>query len=262
MASTDSEPLDPKSDLSKEASKSSSSPAGTPPESHRDIIQDSSLATSSSSASSSKPSENHMAQEASLATSSTQSSANQSNEGQRKAPNCARCRNHYLKMGLKGHKRYCKFRYCKCSKCQLTFERQRVMALQTALRRGQAQDEQRLARDDSHNHDELPVSLSHPPARVSSVHQDGSASDSSSSSPGVVGAAGAGVGVSNSAAALFISPAATEMSPSCANGEWFSQQPVSYISYLLNPSFDIIKRQTLISPGTCYFTFQPPPFLR
>lgn len=53
----------------------------------------------------------------------------------RTAPNCARCKNHGLKVPLKGHKRYCRYCKCACDKCMQTRTRQKVMAKETAHRR-------------------------------------------------------------------------------------------------------------------------------
>jgi DM DNA binding domain len=71
------------------------------------------------------------------------SSTSTQSDAARSPPNCARCRNHSIKIALKSHKRYCQFKNCRCDKCRLTVDRQRVMALQTALRRAQALDESR-----------------------------------------------------------------------------------------------------------------------
>lgn len=58
----------------------------------------------------------------------------------RKESNCVRCRNHGLKIILRGHKQYCPYAACTCDKCRFTAEQQRQMRLQNAIRRAEAHD--------------------------------------------------------------------------------------------------------------------------
>uniref|UniRef100_A0A0N5AJN1 DM domain-containing protein n=1 Tax=Syphacia muris TaxID=451379 RepID=A0A0N5AJN1_9BILA len=57
-----------------------------------------------------------------------------------RVPNCQKCGQHGRKSRLKGHKRVCPYKDCKCPKCQVVSERQKLMADQIKIRRRQRKD--------------------------------------------------------------------------------------------------------------------------
>jgi len=59
---------------------------------------------------------------------------------EKKAPLCARCKNHGIENNVKAHKRHCEFKMCQCSKCKLTKEHQNVVAAQVRAKRQLEQD--------------------------------------------------------------------------------------------------------------------------
>jgi hypothetical protein len=91
----------------------------------------------------------------------------------RKESNCVRCRNHGLRVTLKGHKTYCPYASCTCDKCRFTAEQQRQMRLQGAIRRQEIQNgivskrRKNAANQDFHNvatspHQQSSI-MQHPP---------------------------------------------------------------------------------------------------
>ncbi|WKX94991.1 hypothetical protein Q1695_011890 [Nippostrongylus brasiliensis] len=73
-------------------------------------------------------------------------------------PQCARCRQHGIRVPLRGHKRIlCQFANCKCEMCELVEDRRSLMAKQIKLRRDQQRQrnngDDRRSTDSTGEHD-------------------------------------------------------------------------------------------------------------
>lgn len=75
---------------------------------------------------------------------SNTSSSSTTTGSERTPPNCGRCKNHFLDIPLKNHKRYCMWKDCTCPLCELVITRRKVMKEQTALRRAMAQEKEKV----------------------------------------------------------------------------------------------------------------------